>query len=76
MFYTAFCVNDEPLITMGDAVASFMKRADATTKDMCLLSIRDVRKKGPEAGPREWMNLRSKWKNAVSKKRRATTLAL
>lgn len=76
MFYIAFCIRDEPLITMGDAVASFLGKSDPTTKNMCLLSIRDVRRKGYQAGARQWLNERLKWKDVVSKKRRATTLAL
>ncbi|KAH5234289.1 hypothetical protein HBI62_025840 [Parastagonospora nodorum] len=76
MFYIACCVGDDPLITMGDAVASFLERADTTTKDMCLLSIRDVRKKVLESGPRPWVNVRSRWKDVASKKRRLTTLTL
>jgi hypothetical protein len=76
MFYIAFCIRDEPLITMGDAVASFLEKSDPTTKNMCLLSIRDVRTRGYQVGAREWLNERLKWKDVVSKKRRATTLAL
>jgi hypothetical protein len=46
MFFVAFRILDDPLITMGDGVASFLEKADPTTKDMCLLSIHDVRKNG------------------------------
>ncbi|CAN9276692.1 unnamed protein product [Alternaria alternata] len=33
MFYVAFLVRDEPLMTMGDAVASFLERPDPTSKN-------------------------------------------
>jgi hypothetical protein len=76
MFFIVFRVRDEPLITMGDAVASFLENSDSTTKDMCLLSIQDVRNKGYQTGPREWVNQRFRWKDVASKKRRGTTLAM
>jgi hypothetical protein len=76
MFYVALYVRDEPLITMGDAVASFMESSDPTTKDMCLLSIHDVRKKRLQTGGREWINSRFRWKDVASKKRRATTMLM
>jgi hypothetical protein len=77
MFFVAFYVPDEPLITVGDAVASFLEKPDATTKGMCLLSIRDVRQGDyQEANPRKWLNQRFKWKDVASRKRRGTTLAM
>jgi hypothetical protein len=76
MFFVAFRILDDPLITMGDGVASFLEKADPTTKDMCLLSIHDVRKKGYHPGAKEWLNQRFKWKDVASKKRRITTLAM
>lgn len=44
IFYTAFGVKEEPLMTMGDAVASFLAEEDPTTKDMCLLTIHAAKK--------------------------------
>jgi hypothetical protein len=77
MLYVVFYVRDEPLITMGDAVASFLDNPDSTTKNMCLLSIHDVRKKHFQAGGgREWCNPRFRWKDVASKKRRATTMIM
>jgi|TARA_R110002003_G_scaffold117_23_gene10482 hypothetical protein len=76
MYFVAFRIRDEPLITMGDAVASFLEQADPTTKNMCLLSIHDVRKSGYQAGAREWLDRRLRWKDVASRKRRATTLAM
>lgn len=33
-----FFVKEDPLLTMGDGVASFLKAADETTKSLCLMS--------------------------------------
>ncbi|KAF2030263.1 hypothetical protein EK21DRAFT_112181 [Setomelanomma holmii] len=76
MYLVAFRVRDEPLITMGDAVASFLETNDPTTKNMCLFSVRDVKKTGYQTGAREWQNPRLRWKDVVSRKRRATTIAI
>jgi hypothetical protein len=76
MFYIVLYVRDEPLITMGDAVASFLESSDPITKDMCLLSIHDIRKNELQAGGREWRNSRFRWKDVASKKRRATTMLM
>ncbi|KAH7093703.1 hypothetical protein FB567DRAFT_178552 [Paraphoma chrysanthemicola] len=76
MFLVAFRVKDEPLITMGDAVATYLEKPDSTSKDMCLLSIHDIRHSGYQTGAREWRDLRLRWKDVASKKRRATTLAI
>ena len=42
MLFVAFRLRDYPLITMGDAVESFLDRSDPTTKGLCLLSRNDV----------------------------------
>jgi hypothetical protein len=41
MFYVAFFIHDEPLMTIGDAVASFLEKEDITTKNMCLSTRAD-----------------------------------
>ncbi|KAF2832511.1 hypothetical protein CC86DRAFT_366289 [Ophiobolus disseminans] len=76
MFFIVFRVGDEPLITMGDAAASFLETNDPTTKNMCLLSIHDARENGYKAGAREWLDQRYRWKDVTSMKRRTTTLAI
>ncbi|CAN9250055.1 unnamed protein product [Alternaria alternata] len=43
MFYVAFFVGDEPLMTMGDAVASFLERPDPTSKNRCLWAFANQR---------------------------------
>ncbi|KAF1848866.1 uncharacterized protein K460DRAFT_364812 [Cucurbitaria berberidis CBS 394.84] len=77
MFYIAFFISDEPIITMGDAIASFLEKSDSTTKNMCLVSLKDFKeKKGYTAGPRQWDNKRYKWKDVTSKTRRTVTLVM
>ncbi|KAL0255108.1 hypothetical protein SLS55_009637 [Diplodia seriata] len=39
---TISMIRDNPLITIGDAVASFIQEEDVTTRGMCLLSRDDV----------------------------------
>jgi hypothetical protein len=42
MLYVAFRLRDAPLITVGDAVESFLNEPDRTTRGMCLLTKEDV----------------------------------
>lgn len=42
MLYVAFRLRDTPLITVGDAVESFLDNSDRTTEGMCLLTKEDV----------------------------------
>jgi hypothetical protein len=42
MMFVALRLGDDPLITIGDAVESFLDRNDKTTKGLCLLSKKDV----------------------------------
>ncbi|KAF2995325.1 hypothetical protein E8E13_000718 [Curvularia kusanoi] len=73
MFYIVFKPSDEPLLTMGDAVASFLDDPDPSTCDMSLLSIRDVKCGHVRAGVRQWLPPKALWMHAMSKTRRATT---
>jgi hypothetical protein len=51
------------LRTLGDAIASFLEEEDATTKDMCLVSSKQVRKHGFKAScePQIYTNTRPRW---------------
>ncbi|RMZ81806.1 hypothetical protein DV738_g2021, partial [Chaetothyriales sp. CBS 135597] len=42
MLFVAFRLHGSPLITIGDAVASFLQRPDLTTEGLCLLTRQDV----------------------------------
>jgi hypothetical protein len=51
--------NDEdyrPMVTVGDAIQSFLGRSDDTTQGMCLVSQKDFQRRHgwPTAGPRIW----------------------
>ncbi|KAF2439612.1 hypothetical protein P171DRAFT_525453 [Karstenula rhodostoma CBS 690.94] len=75
IFYTALGTKENPLMTMGDAVASFLERTDETTKGMCLLSVRDVKTHNQyfPAGPKAWAGERRRLKDVASRKRRSVT---
>jgi hypothetical protein len=75
MFYVAFNMRDEPLLTMGDAVASFLEKEDPTTKQMCLSTLEDFKSNRKyKVGPRQWTNAQYRWKDVTSKRRRIVTV--
>ncbi|CAO2650076.1 Nn.00g013680.m01.CDS01 [Neocucurbitaria sp. VM-36] len=77
MFHVAFGIHAEPLMTMGDAVASFLAKNDPFTKNMCISSLKDFkRSKNYIAGPRQWNDKRYRWKDVTSKTRRIMTLLM
>jgi hypothetical protein len=78
IYYTAFMIKEEPLMTMGDAVASFMERPEPRTKNLCLLTKKDIKKQPhfTPAGPRPWSSKVDRWKDATSKTRRITTMTM
>ena len=47
MLMTAHDDRKEIFLTVGDAISSFLKKPDRTTKDGCLLSRRNISGKGP-----------------------------
>jgi hypothetical protein len=57
--------NSSPLLTIGDAISSFLKVNDDTTRDMCLASSHHFRLLNYEK--REWTALLTSW---IRKKRR------
>jgi hypothetical protein len=75
MLIIVYTVKENPLLTMGDAVASFLDDDDTTTDDMGLVSIHDI-KKGYSAVQTTWDNPRHRWKDATSKRRRTVALVL
>lgn len=72
IFYTAFFTKEQPLMTMGDAVASFLEEEDPFTVGMCLASNRDTWPKYP----RQWAGARFRWKDVTSRTRRLSTFLL
>ncbi|KAJ4993561.1 hypothetical protein SVAN01_01109 [Stagonosporopsis vannaccii] len=75
MFYIVYFLKGNPLMTMGDAVASFLDERDVTTRYLGLMSIRDA-KQGYSASATTWDNPRQRWKDATSRVRRIVTLIL
>ncbi|KAH5426660.1 hypothetical protein HBI47_117900 [Parastagonospora nodorum] len=75
MFSVVYIVKDNPFMTIGDAVASFLDERDTATSGIGLLSIYDA-KKGYHAVKATWDDPIRRWKDASSKKRRAFTLML
>ncbi|KIK55871.1 hypothetical protein GYMLUDRAFT_174966 [Collybiopsis luxurians FD-317 M1] len=80
MAIAAMKIKDNPLVTIGDAIASFTDKPDPHTRDMCLASKRhfdDGREGKPfsplciEYGPR-----RIRWLNAASRRHWILTVCL
>ena len=78
MLYMAFGLNDTPLMTVGDAVASFLNEEDTTTKGCCLISKFDVKGKklqwqyqgeSNSLPAKAWTQSRIPWARAVSRTR-------
>jgi hypothetical protein len=75
MFSIVYIVKDNPFMTIGDAVASFLDERDSATRDLGLLSIYNA-KRGYHAVETTWDEPIRRWKDATSKTRRAFTLML
>jgi hypothetical protein len=79
-------IKENPLMTMGDAVASFLTRRDDMTKDLCLMDKRKVKmweKPGwANAGglakplPLTFERSTTLWRSVVSRRRWVTCLGL
>lgn len=88
MTYVAFWIRDSPLITVGDAVDSFLRVPDATSKGSCLLGREEVvaawdgyengyeRKLDLHHQPVTYRPKRHKWSSAASGSRWCITLSL
>lgn len=75
MYYIAFHIHDEPLMTMGDAVASFLEKEDSTTKDMCSSTLEDFRnRRGFLVQRRQWSDKRHRWKDVTNRSGRFITV--
>jgi hypothetical protein len=75
MFSVIFMIKGNPLMTIGDAVASFLDNRDESTMNTGLISIHDI-KKDYGAGANIWDNRRWRWKDATGISRRIVTLLL
>lgn len=83
IFYVAFRIVDVPLVTMGDAIESFIKHPDPTTAGMCLLTSHQAERTftkstaytGPPA-PQYFEAKRQHWRDVITKRQWALLIAL
>jgi hypothetical protein len=77
-----FMTKENPLMTMGDAVTSFMSNPDRTTEGLCLMSKANVKwwerdeKSYHMLGAYTYDDTRKRWSTVVSKARWLTCMAL
>jgi hypothetical protein len=79
MFWVFFRLRDEPLVTLGDAVASFLNSPDPYTKGQSQLAKSDVVGKLWRPGnpdPRPWYPRKLFWFRSASRTRWFTCLSL
>jgi hypothetical protein len=84
--YMWFGMREAPILTIGDAIASFLRRPDPHTKGGCLLLHREVEsmlwylptsiKKYPLHKPRRYFGKRKRWGSAVSTRRWVFSISL
>ncbi|ORY11343.1 hypothetical protein BCR34DRAFT_327939 [Clohesyomyces aquaticus] len=79
ILWTISRLRQVPLLTLGDAVSSFLQDSDATTKDMCLVSQADITKMGTswkmQTLLRPYTGQRSRWFAAVKRGALVTCIA-
>jgi hypothetical protein len=80
--YVAFRIKENPLLTVGDAVSSFLERADETTESICLME-KDNSHQWKKAmslslklAPMPYKGRRARLSTVVSWKRWATCMTL
>lgn len=79
MLVLATCIRDRPLLTIGDALASFLDRPDPYTKWMCLGWRKDFEATGlhrPWNVPNKFKPLRRRLFSVASRSQAAVLLAL
>lgn len=85
MSLTLWKRKTDPLVTVGDAVASFLEKPDPMTLGMCLSSKQDFSSRSGWAqvslpthqhAPRLWEPIRLRWFRAASIKRWISTLGM
>ncbi len=77
LFFCAKITSDQPLVTLGDAIASFLEVPDTVTTGLCLVQKNlFYGKRCPTQEPRSWRSQKRRWFNLVSKKRWALTISM
>ncbi|KAJ0421352.1 hypothetical protein BJY00DRAFT_111398 [Aspergillus carlsbadensis] len=79
--YMSFSSSDPPMLTTGDAVASFLHRPDSFTVGRCLLSARDARDSRYSSDkhiykPLAFQGKRERWYSSVPKREWVPVLSL
>ncbi len=82
MLWVAFRITNHPLITIGDAISSFLENSDPTTRGICMATKDDIKtqselwKPGIFAVPLEYRPNRQRWFSTASRARWLITLLL
>jgi hypothetical protein len=80
MVFILWQLNDETIVTIGDAIKSFLQRPDPTTQDCCLMSKDSVSKIWISQESRHGQKFKPKkrvpWYSAVSGRRWGMSLSL
>lgn len=72
-FYVAFRMVDKPLVTLGDAIESFIKHPDPSTQGMCLLTAHQAERtftrtaNNVEPAPQSYSAKRQRWHRVATK---------
>lgn len=74
MIYVVLWVTDEPLLTTGDAIQSYLIYPDVFTQRRCLTSVNDVLNQGWWTSPKvpkpeQFGVIPNRWRDAASKTR-------
>lgn len=75
MFSVLYLVKEDPILTIGDAISSFLEHRDSTTGKVSLFSLRDC-KNAHDSIPRLWNNTQFRWGSTVSKIWRGTIIVV
>ena len=78
IFVSCYSGCADSLVTLGDAVASFLENPDSTTKGMCLADKRSFPRKGPwgTTEPIMFQSRKTRWIEATTKRHFGSTIAL
>lgn len=67
LLYIFFALQHRPLITIGDAVASFIRNPDSTTDKLCLMGIVDLQLwNSVNREPQRYNARKHKWSNSAT----------
>jgi len=73
MFMVLWWMNYETIVTIGDAIETFIRKPDLTTKDCCLMASRSVKRLWKTSEPRESqrykLGSKDRWYSVISGKR-------